>query len=86
MKRRLLFVIIPLLLVAIIGGGYWGLRQALAKGWVRAGQYDIRSEGILQVGDLAPDLGLEAVDGTGPRALSEFYREQPLVLVFGSYT
>ena len=72
--------------MTIAGVGYWGLRQALAKGWIRAGQYDIRSEGILQVGDLAPDLSLEAVDGSGPRSLSEFYRDQPLVLVFGSYT
>jgi hypothetical protein len=86
MKRKRLLIIIPLLLVVIGTIGYWGVRQALANGWIRAGQYDIRSEGTLQVGDLAPDLSLEAVDGTGPRSLSEFYDDTPLVLVFGSYT
>jgi len=79
-------VMIAIAVVVLAAGIYFGLRQALAAGWIKAGRYDIRSEGTLQVGDLAPDLSLEAADGSGARSLSEFYRDEPLVLVFGSYT
>jgi hypothetical protein len=86
MKRRRLLIIIPLLLIVLGVAGFWGYRQAMINGWIRVDRYDIRSEGTLQVGDLAPDLSLRAVDGSGPRKLSDFYRDNPLVLVFGSYT
>ena len=45
-----------------------------------------RSEGVLVVGDLVPDLELTSVDGESRNKLSDFYRSKPLVLIFGSYT
>ena len=60
--------------------------MALKRAWIRYNEYDIRSEGSLAVGDLAPDLELASADGSGPKKISDLYREKPLVLVFGSYT
>ncbi len=70
-------------LAALLG---WGYFQALKYSLIRYNEYDTRSEGMLNVGDLAPDLELTAADGTTVRRISEFYRQDPLVLVFGSYT
>jgi peroxiredoxin len=42
--------------------------------------------GHLQVGDQAPDFTLPALHGGGTVTLSQEYRQQPVVLVFGSYT
>jgi peroxiredoxin len=58
----------------------------MKRAWIRYNEYDIRSEGSLAVGDLAPDLELAAADGSGTTRISDLYREKPLVLVFGSYT
>ncbi|MBI4296562.1 MAG: hypothetical protein HY667_05550 [Chloroflexi bacterium] len=38
-----------------------------------------------KVGDIAPDFELYDVNGEGPVHLSDF-REQPVALIFGSYT
>ena len=59
--------------------------QALKHNFIRYNEYDVRSEGMLQVGDLAPDLELNDLDGQ-PHQLSEYFAQRPLVLVFGSYT
>ena len=42
--------------------------------------------GRLEVGDSAPDFTLPALHGDTAITLSEQYRHQPVVLVFGSYT
>lgn len=42
--------------------------------------------GHLAVGDAAPDFTLPALHGGAPVTLSQEYRHQPVVLVFGSYT
>ena len=42
--------------------------------------------GRVQVGDPAPDFTLPALHGDAAITLSEQYRHQPVVLVFGSYT
>jgi hypothetical protein len=42
--------------------------------------------GRLEVGDSAPDFTLPALHGETAITLSEQYRHQPVVLVFGSYT
>jgi len=42
--------------------------------------------GQLQVGDSAPDFSLNKVDKSGQVQLSALNRQQPTVLVFGSYT
>jgi hypothetical protein len=83
-KRRWL----PSLLAAaaVLLRGAWGYYEALKRAWIRYNEYDIRSEGSLAVGDLAPDLELASADGSGFKRISDFYREKPLILVFGSYT
>ena len=72
--------------IVIAGLGAWGYYEAMKRAWIRYNEYDIRSEGSLAVGDLAPDLELATADGSGPKRISDLYREKPLVLVFGSYT
>ena len=39
-----------------------------------------------KVGDLAPDFTLSDVSGTQSITLSDFRREKPVALAFGSYT
>ena len=48
--------------------------------WTRA------RAGTLQVGDVAPDFSLTTIDKSGSVRLSTLTREEPVVLVFGSYT
>ena len=87
MKKWISRIVVPLAVVAALAAlGVWGYYEAMKRAWIRYNEWDIRSEGILGVGDLAPDLELASVDGSGPRRLSDLYREKPLVLVFGSYT
>lgn len=72
--------------VGILGwSGYKGYRALLERGIIHFNEYDIRTEGILQVGEPAPDLPLALVDG-GEARLSDLWATKPLVLVFGSYT
>jgi len=42
--------------------------------------------GALSAGDAAPDFELPTVDHSASVKLSNIFREQPVVLVFGSYT
>ena len=49
-------------------------------------RYDEREEGTLQVGDLAPDVELTALDGTTRVGLLADRGDLPRVLVFGSFT
>ena len=42
--------------------------------------------GTLHIGDSAPDFSLAKLDHTGSVQLSTLNRQQPVVLVFGSYT
>ena len=46
----------------------------------------VARRGSLNVGDLAPDFTLEAVDRRSRVQLSSFRGREPVVLVFGSYT
>ncbi|MFQ5741228.1 MAG: hypothetical protein ACE5JX_19690 [Acidobacteriota bacterium] len=77
---------IGILLVIVLALGSLAVWEGMKHAWIRPNQYDIRSEGVLSVGDLAPDIELLSLDGSTPRRLSDFYREKPLVLIFGSYT
>jgi hypothetical protein len=83
-KRKWLRVAVAAIAIAALGA--WGYYEAMKRAWIRYNEYDIRSEGSLAVGDLAPDLELASADGSGPKKISDLYREKPLVLVFGSYT
>ncbi|MFN0245203.1 MAG: hypothetical protein ACKVWV_20150 [Planctomycetota bacterium] len=49
-------------------------------------RYDQRREGTLRVGDVAPDIVLHRIDGSGAERLAASIGEKPLVLVFGSFT
>ncbi len=80
-------LLIGLGVVAGLGAlGFWGYYEAMKRAWIHYNKWDIRSEGVLRVGDRAPGLELENVDGSGPRELADLYAKKPLVLVFGSYT
>lgn len=48
--------------------------------WLRA------RAGTLHPGDAAPDFTLAKLDHSGTVQLSDLYKTQPVVLVFGSYT
>lgn len=61
----------------------WQIGPSNVWGMLR---YDQRREGTLKVGDLAPDIALHRVDGSGVVRLAESIGEKPLVLVFGSFT
>ena len=70
----------------LAGAGAYAYYQAMMRGWIRYNEYDIRTEGQLRVGDLAPDLELARVGGGEPVLLSSLYAGKPVVLAFGSYT
>ena len=83
LKRILAAVVV----VGVVGAaGAYGYFQAMKRAWIRFDPYDIRTEGSLKVGDLAPDIELARADGSGSMSLSEAFSERPAVLVFGSYT
>ena len=80
-------LLIGLAVVAGLGAlGFWAYRKAKKRAWIRYNKWDIRSEGLLKVGDRAPEIALASVDGSGPRKLADLHATKPLVLVFGSYT
>ena len=82
MKKWLIGIAVLVAFAALASQGYY---YALEKAWIRYNEYDIRSEGMLRVGDLAPDLELGSLDG-GTQKLSDLFKQKPLVLIFGSYT
>ena len=86
MKQPLIGGVMVVLAVASVGGlAAWGYFEALSRAWIPYNEYDNRAEGQLRVGDIAPDFTLANVNGAVAK-LSDFYRDKPLVLIFGSYT
>jgi hypothetical protein len=49
-------------------------------------RYDQRREGDLKVGDIAPDVKLAKLDGSGDAQLLDPTSKLPLIIIFGSYT
>lgn len=87
MKRWVIRGVLILVALVVVGGaGAWGYIEALKHNWIAYNEYDTRSDGILRVGDPAPDLALQPVAGAEPVRISSLYSQHPLVLVFGSYT
>ena len=78
-------IVLGIVAASLFFAGRWGYDEAMKRAWIKYNEYDIRSEGSLQVGDLAPDLKLTSVDNDTIQ-LSQLYVDKPLVLVFGSYT
>ena len=72
--------------VAAVVVGHWAYEQALNRAWLLHNEFDVRSEGDLEVGDRAPDVELTSTGDRRPVRISDLYRERPAVLVFGSYT
>jgi hypothetical protein len=71
--------------LAAAGLGFVGYMQLVRMGVLRYNKWDRRERGTLGVGDAAPDLELSLYDGGSVR-LSELWRSEPVVLVFGSCT
>jgi hypothetical protein len=87
MKSKARSLITVLLIAGVSTGAFLvARREAQKRAYIKIGKYDIRSEGILRVGDLAPDLELERLDGEGLVRFSQLHSSRPLVLLFGSYT
>jgi hypothetical protein len=79
--------LITVVILGVSTGSFFvARREAMKRGYIKLGKYDIRSEGNLVVGDMVPDLELERLDGTGKVKLSDLHVDKPLVLLFGSYT
>ena len=87
MKKVIVIVTVSAVLVAVllvVGvafalGGFGNTAKMISVVWSN------RSEGLLRVGDRAPDLILADLDGTR-QPISSYYKDKPLVLSFGSYT
>ena len=87
MSSKIRTLLIVVVIAAVSAGSFFvARREAMKRGYIKLGKYDIRSEGILRVGDLAPDLELERLDGSGRVRFSQLHSDRPLVLLFGSYT
>jgi hypothetical protein len=80
-KKFLLIAVV--LLFAAAGVISWKIGPRNIIGMLR---YDQRQEGMLKVGDRAPDVSLVSLDGKTPVRVSDRIGARPLVLVFGSYT
>lgn len=80
-KRALLAVVVLVLIAAGVVVAQIGPRNVI--GMLR---YDQRREGDLKVGDRAPGGMLVALDGKSRVPLLDRSRNQPTILIFGSFT
>lgn len=71
------------LLVVLCAAITWTIGPQNLIGMAR---YDQRREGVLKVGNQAPDVELLSVDGARRVKLRESIGDKPLVLIFGSFT
>lgn len=85
MKRKLKLAAGILLALFLAAGSYlaWQIGPRNIWGMMR---YDQRKEGVLQVGQKAPEVALTALDGKTKVKLLEESAGKPLVLIFGSFT
>jgi hypothetical protein len=81
-KLRRLLLSLGVLVLAVGGWFVWQIGPSNLWGLLL---YDTRREGDLVVGDPVPELELLTLDGE-PLRLHERIGEQPLVLIFGSFT
>ena len=87
MSSKTRSIVTMLVIAAVCTGAFFvARREGQKRGIIKLGKYDIRSEGLLQVGDVAPDLELERLDGSGRVKFPQLHSDRPLVLLFGSYT
>ena len=97
--RRVL-IVVAIAYIAFIGFIWWAMRQAPERfGRVMAGMptpayfvlpfetmWTRARAGTLHKGDVAPDFILAKLDKSDKIQLSSLNSQQPVVLVFGSYT
>jgi hypothetical protein len=76
-------IVVGFLVLAAVG---WALYSIGPRNIIGMLRYDQREKGTLEVGNLAPDVELLALDGTTPVRLKDSVGGKPLVLVFGSFT
>ena len=81
MKRIFPWIAGVVLLLAIGAAAFIGPRNI--AGLIRYGHTE---QGMLRVGDRAPDVVLLSLDGKTRSHLSEYVGAKPLVVVFGSFT
>jgi hypothetical protein len=81
-KLRRILLAVLILVVAAASVMAWQIGPSNIIGMLL---YDQRREGRLKVGDPAPDVALEKLEG-GEAHLAEYLGGKPLVLVFGSFT
>jgi hypothetical protein len=82
MWKIVLYVVLGLVALAL-GAICWMIGPRNVFGMLL---YDQRREGTLKVGDVAPDVTLVGLDGVSEARLAGHFGEQPLVLIFGSFT
>jgi hypothetical protein len=81
-RKKILICLAAVLLLGVSGVAWMiGPRNIIGMLF-----YDQRRGGRLVVGDLAPDVVLNAIDGGPDLQLASLMRDKPLVLVFGSFT
>lgn len=86
LSRTLRYSLVAVALLAATALGFFTYRIGGPGMLIGMMLYDEREEGTLQVGDLAPDLELTALDGTSRVGLLADRGDRPLVLIFGSFT
>jgi len=79
--RRIVYAVLGLVLL-VAAFFVWQIGPRNIIGML---MYDQRREGDLKVGDAPPDVTLVTLDG-GEQRLSAIIGQQPLVLIFGSFT
>ena len=83
-SRRLKRIAIAVAAIVVLAAGFvvWQIGPRNIIGILL---YDQRREGTLKVGDAAPDVALERLEG-GEERLARSFGGSPLVIVFGSFT
>ena len=71
--------------VAVAGLGLLVYMKLVEGAWIKYNRWDRRERGALGVGQQSPDLELPLLT-EGQVRLSDLWREQPVVLIFGSCT
>lgn len=83
MRKKILIALGGLLLVLVVVAIVLDVPRFVIGLAMYGGQV---REGTLKVGDPAPSFILHEVSGEATRQLDEWVGEQPLVLIFGSFT
>ncbi len=85
--RQVSFGILALVLLATMHTGLMAQRRQPPRERPNgAARRDVRSTGLLKMGDVAPDFTLTYKGSDQMFTLSSYKSDKPVALVFGSYT